>query len=293
MTAYRFRNAALLALLAAGMIWATLPRSEAAAGMTPPFHDQDQDLLPDAVERMLLTDPGRTDSDGDGIGDFLDAVQHAQITPNLPKILDHEMRVVVTIERTGDGQRHVVANFLLRLAGQPRVHVIAPFLHMSGGLDVPIAPLLGSTGLSHTRQRHDPLHGTLLIAAARLCSVNELHRLLPCTIGVRALIDDRFIVRGTYLTSVEGVPVSLVPWTSGDFVLQTLSPDDPDDPFWQTSRACELTLQPQGYGSGGMICEIDSAECVGAPTLSCAPTCSAMAGGILIIPSGLGTLRGG
>jgi hypothetical protein len=293
MRSRHLRNAALLALVTTGLVLVSLPRPEhAVANPVPPFNDQDQDLLPDAVERMLLTDPTHPDSDRDGIGDFLDAVQHRQLEWNLPGVRRHEMRAAVTVERTRDGQKHVVANFLLRLVGQPTIHALVPFLH-TNSFELPIAPLLGSGGMVHFAQRFDPLEGTLIIASARLCSLADLRRVLPCTIGVRAMIDDRLIERGTFLTSVEGVPVSLVPYKTGDFVLQNLSLDDPDDPFWATSRACELTLSVQGQGAAGMICEITKAECIGVPTMSCAPSCSTMAGGIIIVPSGLETLRGG
>lgn len=292
-----FRSA-LFALVATPALLLVTDRADArlSAEETAPFHDSDGDLLPDSVERMLLTSVSSIDSDGDQIEDFLDAVQHRQLTPHSgpPLAKDHELRVIVSTETSMDGQEHVVVNVLVRLMNGGRIHQLVPFVFLRNAA-YPIGGMLGN-GLAHFGYHRDPVEGDFLVYSGRLCSPEQFRAVLPCIVGVRAVIDDRALMRGSYLTTVSDVPVALVPYSSSahSYVAQTLSPSDPPPgDFWSSSRACELILEVQGATSNGILCEIIRGECVDVPTLQCAPGCAGMAGRVMTIPSGLGTLRGG
>lgn len=291
-----FRSAVFV--LAAGTVLflgADRAEQRLAAEQPAPFYDSDGDLLPDAVERMLLTSIAEVDSDGDTIGDFLDAVQHRQLVksddPPVPR--DHELRVVISTETSLDGSEHIVINVLMRVMHHGRINQLVPFLFVNN-VAYPIGSLLGN-GLVHVGYRHDPVEGDLVAYSGRLCSPREFRLLLPCVVGVRAVIDDRELTRGSYATLLNDVPVVMVPHEASSspdaFVAQSLSPGDVPG-FWATAKACELTLEEQGTTSSGVICEIMSGACVTVPTLQCAPGCDRMAGRVLVIPSGLGTLRG-
>lgn len=259
------------------------------------LQDTDGDLLPDALEWVLLMDPTTTDSDGDGVDDFVEAVTFELPGRPAPRSLEHEMRMVVSVHRDPMQQEHVVAHILIRIVnGQGAAYVQNPRLFVDlQGSQVGIETVLGR-GILGFGYRIDPQEGTLMVLSSRIASVSELTYLLPCSFGVNASIGGRVISTGTLIVDADGTAAAAAPTSTTGFVFQPLDPvASSNKPFWTQAHVCEMQLTPVGGGSGGsQVCQVSDAECTGQPTLRCAPSCSSWMGKVLVVPYGLGFLTG-
>ncbi|MBK8980480.1 MAG: hypothetical protein IPM29_31645 [Planctomycetes bacterium] len=283
---------------ALGRAFAALAGPRVLAAPASGDGDADDDLLPDSVEHVLLLDPHEVDTDGDGVDDFLHAVQgrYPDLGSGAPPTLttlDHEMRVVVTGGR-GSSRSEIWIHFLFRFVGgtlEPLRH-IDPFLDHQGQR-FPIATILGR-GPSALRSRMHPTEGLYVCFSMFLAQESELFGLLPCTIGATALLDQREVTSGSQLIATSGEIVSYLPTGPGVGVFQTLAPGLVDDPFWTTDRICFLTLSVVATGFGGVYTEVQAADCIaGRPSTVCPPTCASSLGRILFFPDGLRIVTAG
>ncbi len=255
------------------------------------LQDTDGDLLPDALEWVLLSQPGSADSDRDGIDDFLEAVRHSGLGDPQPS-LDHEMRVAVATVHDEQGVGHVVANFMFRAVGDLGDIKSFKAFAVIGKRKLDISPLIAH-GLLGVASQTGTSEGSYLIFSVRLGFEDALAPLLPLTIGADATIGTKSIRSGTFLMNVDGSLAALVPYTHKDFAIQTLSArQDPRNPFWKNSHACVLQLVEFGRSGQSALCEVECADCDGAKVLRCAQSCPKMKGLVVVIPHGLGVLRG-
>ncbi|MEM7199867.1 MAG: hypothetical protein AAF628_06350 [Planctomycetota bacterium] len=262
-----------------------------------PFADTDGDQLPDALEAVLLLDPTRGDTDGDGVSDFVEAVTHELPfeTSSVHPPLDHEMRAVVAIHRDMTMTEHVIVHILVRVAGgtgATAITSVTTFLDVQGRR-YSIDALVGR-GIANFSVRSHPVEGGLLVMSARLCAPDQLKALSPCTIGATGDIGGRTFETGNLVTQVDGLLAAATPVRDDRFVMQPLDsePTGSRISFWSQSKVCELELVPVGSGPGVEISMVTAADCTGAPTLRCAPSCSDMAGNVFIVPFGLDSLNG-
>ena len=257
--------------------------------------DSDGDMLVDALEWVLLSDPLRADSDGDGTSDFIAAVEHGELKP-----VDHDMRVSV---HAVDGDLYV--DLMVRWIPGEQAGDVNLYLQ-TRGQRISINHLFVSQ-LTQIEMRQDPVHGTLLMASARICEKDLVKGLLPATVGVRGTIGTRSMASGILLDVIDNTIVGVVPLPTGphSFALHAIDRLDVSEEgsegnldgegegrtssnggrgrFWQGSKTCELLLVPIGSGGGSTVTEVGDAACTGAPTMACAPSCADWSGKIYVV----------
>lgn len=290
----------LLCVVLVGVVLAiaenSAPTRVLVADPSDPTVDTDGDLLPDVLEWVLLLDPRRRDTDGDGTDDFLHAVQHrvpTTVATPIPRALDHEMRLVATVARDSSASSQLWLHFLFRFVGDrlPAIPTFSPFLdHRSQRF--PLGELLGHGTVRMTTLTH-PIEGIYLLMSMQVVSEETLSRLMPCTIGVEAQIGGRVLASGSYLQSLDGRSTTLVPVGVNEVVVQTLAPQDADNPFWTSGRVCACRLSVISNSPSGVWCEIETARCERRGNLRCPPTCESSVGSIIHVADGLGVLTGG
>lgn len=290
------RTSLLLASL--GAIWlagSSLDRPSELAAAEPTGHlDTDGDMLPDALEWVLMSDPTKVDSDGDGEDDFLSAVQHGMPAPK-----DHEMRVAV--HAWGGG---LYLDLMVRwFPGEDPGDVVVFLETQQQRMSINHVFLFQ---LAELKIKSVEREGDYLFASARLCDLDQVKPLLPCTLGVDGSIGGKQMASGIVLDEVDGEVVGLVPLPDTYAQAFALHPidggsfaqaaDNEDGPgsgngttvggprrFWQGSKTCEMQLVPVGSGGGSTVTEVSDARCSGAPTLRCAPSCADWTGKIYVI----------
>ena len=270
------------------------------AANTVPIQDTDGDLLPDSLEWVLLMMPSVVDTDLDGTDDFIEAVSHELLNGALPlgpRPLDHEMRALVAVHEDQNQIEHVVVHIIVRIAsgGAGQVTQLDPFLDFQG-TRVPIGELI-TGGLVHFAVRVDPTEGMLVVMSSRIALASQLAFVLPCTIGVTGTIGQKSLQTETLLVEADGEAAALIPVSEDRFVIQPLNPNanpnpGPNSGFWKQAHVCELELIPAGAGGGSQVCEVADADCTGAPTLRCAPSCQSQSGKVFVVPYGIGALNG-
>lgn len=284
--------AGLLVVLAIARSGSSAPTLRARPA--DPMADRDGDLLPDAVEWVLMLDPDRPDTDGDGVDDFLHAVQHRPpLVASSQHATDDEMRLAVTQGWSGT-EAVLNLHLLLRLVNSDLSAVthFEPFLD-HWGQRVPLAPLLAGAKVRMKHRVH-PSEGLYVHLCAELGPVACFRNVLPCTLGAVATIGPRFVGTGTYLLGVENGLAAYLPIGGGEGVVQSLAGTVVDDPFWTANRVCLLRLTVLGSGPGGTVCEVADADCVyRTGRLACPPTCVAAKGRIMLVPDGMGLVTGG
>ena len=283
--------AAVVTMVASGGVG----KSEVQAEGYDPFADADGDLLPDAVEWVALTNPHEPDTNWNGTDDFLEVVEHRlPLSRNVPRPVDHAMRALVYSTTTPEGSREMYLALLLRFvnASIGTVQVLEPFIEVQEMM-VPLTQLIGSTR-SQLTTKLDGKGGLYVMFAMRLSSVYELRALLPCTIGVRAVVDGRRYLTGSYLLESDLAETALVPIGAGNFALQPANAQDSfANPFWKRNKVCIMTLDVVGSSGNGNLCEVRTADCTVANGLVCGSTCSSAVGLMIFVPEGLSTITGG
>ena len=303
----RKRNAAaFLAVLGLAVLVSTRgDLTTPAALQADPIHplqDSDGDLLPDILEWSSLTNPYQRDSDSDGAADFFDVVSNrvrplanvdgertgAHSSPAGPSAA----RVLVSTTR-GTDRPAVLMNLLFRFGPQqsPNLQFLRPFLDVRG-MQVPIETIVMSSTIQ-VAMRNEQAVGWYLLITARICSLDELRPLLPCTLGALAVIDGVPVMTGSPVLDVAGVPAAIMPVSNDSFALHAIQPpQDVRNPFWTDNKACVFELVQIGATQNAILCEIMNPDCVGAAALCCDPGgCRSKQGGVVSLPGGIGLLK--
>jgi hypothetical protein len=272
----------------------------AAADGEDPLSDVDGDLLPDALEWVVLSHPGSCDTDNDGDDDFLEVVQHRP--PHRwdadRRGLDHEVRTLAFSTSTRFGQRIWVAVLFRFAHGRLAVDSLVPYVDAMG-VRMPIFELVGGSGVAlRTKQTTD--QGLYALAVFGLATEGELACVGSALVGVTARIDGRLFRSGTFLIPQQKVAFAMMPVPRGmvmqecsTFVFQSLSPCDDGTRFFERNKICEMDLEVLGSGPQGTLCEVARADCEPANGLSCSSSgCVGMRNTMVLVPDGLGVITG-
>lgn len=273
----------------------TTPSLQAGNGSM--FDDLDGDMVPNCIEEVMHTNPMLRDTDNDGIDDFeeiLTFTSHGKSIPTKP--VDHAMRVMTTSSYDANGRSVVYLHLMLRFVKVKLKDIAFKDLYADlRGKRQSLRSLMSSVvRVTHRQRSRD---GTSFLFSIRLSSEEDLRRILPCTLGAIAVIDNQYHNTGTYLMASGEEIGALLPFDGGSLALQPVNSSlivQDENPFYRGGgRVCELELHKVGSTAGGVLCEVTSAKCRAAPGLRCSMSCPKKAGTVITIPDGLGTITGG
>lgn len=265
-----------------------------AAEPADPLQDSDGDLLPDRLERVLLTDPDVADTDHDGITDFIAAVQFRRPLdpPGEVRPLDDAMRVAISSGVNAQGRSIIWVHFLFRFVGANlgELRSIDPYLDY-WGTRLPLSSLLG-VGRTGIATGWDPNEGLMCVASFELGAESALRTVMPCTIGATAVVGSRVFNSGAFLQEVDGISTVLTAADDDKGFVMPLDPAQNEDPFWSSSRVCVMQLEVMSASPAGALCEVRNAECMSSGRLACPPTCISSRGRSMFFPNGISTVTG-
>jgi hypothetical protein len=262
-----------------------------------PFGDADQDLVPDCIELMAHTDPSKADSDGDGIDDFEEILTFTSHDSKLKaRPVEYSMRVLVTSAPGSNGQSNVFLHLMMRFVNLKLSDVaFEDFYANVQGSEFSLMSVLGY-GEVRVSQRERKRDGVSFLFSIEMSSAEDLRRIVPCTIGARAIVGGKRINAGSLLLPTGADMAAVQPFQSS-LILQPVDTSvyiQDQNPYYRGGgRVCEMGLTTIGAGRGGTLCEVDWARCKVAAGLRCSSTCSTRVGTTVVIPDGLGTITGG
>ena len=287
----------ILAIATAALVWLQL---QPAAGSTfaaklltaangDLFGDADGDMIPDCLEIVAHTDPNSADTDQDGIDDFEEILTFTNNWPGaVAAPVNYGMRAMVTSSPRAGGGSDVHLHLLLRFVNlKPSEFVFKDIYANIDGHHVDLTDLLGQFD-TKIQSRIRPRDGISYFVSLRITSVE--------TLGVRAVMDNDAINAGTLvmntgsglgaLLPLEGPSLTVQPIDTSAY-LQEASPN-----YGGGGKVCEMGLTRIGSSPGGILCQIDTADCRPASGLRCSITCPSQVGEVIVIPGGLGTITG-
>lgn len=261
------------------------------------FDDFDHDLVPDCIEDLMRTSSVDADTDNDGIDDFEEILTFTSHDPKIPtKPVDHAMRVLTTSTFDASGQSVVYLHLMLRFVNAQLKDISFKELYadLGGNRQSLLTLVSGVEKVTHRQRSRD---GASFLFSIRLSSESDIKRILPCTLGAIAVIDNKYHNTGTYLMNSDGNIGALMPYDGGSLALLPVSGAllvQDENPFYRGGgRVCEMELNKVGASGTGVLCEVTSAKCRAAPGLRCSMSCPKKTGSVITIPDGLRTITGG
>ncbi len=259
--------------------------------------DHDGDLLPDDLEALLTSNPWSADTDGDGEGDFVEAVSYRALNAKEPPAAARDgFRVILTTTRNTKTKdptdRTLSIHILLRLASGriQDLKGLALLLDLHGKV-ADVSDLL-FRGLRQAVTRMDPKQGLLMRLTVALPLNPAVGKLGPLTFACYAGVGDRILKSAAVLLYTNQVFQTILP-QGGRLNFVASGTDEVANPFWAKNRACVFSLDVQAIGRGGVLCEVKDAACRTAARLRCTASCSRMKGLTFYLPDGLSLITGG
>lgn len=287
----------VFALLAASLLaligWTTDAKTVAAEpdGL---FDDTDGDFIPDALEWVLLTDFEDADTDDDGVGDYIEAVQGGYpITQDAVALpADDEMRVLATTrdDDNGDSVLWVHAMFRLMNGLDTKLEEVVPWVDLKGQ-KYPLTGLFDKTPL-FWRILDNGAQGTLVVISTPVASEEVGRNLMPFTFGVSARLGGRRVSSSAYYLDVGGRSSVLAALDRDRSAFQTLRKTQQEGPFEFVNQVCALRLTVIGSSPAGTVVRVNSARCEPAHALRCSIRCTAVNETTLVLPDGMSTITG-
>ena len=173
---------------------------------------------------LANTNPYRADTDGDGVGDFEEILTFTSHDRNLHRRpVDHGIRVLVTsssdCSASADAYLHLMLRFVNLSVRDVAFHGF--YAHV-GGHTYSLAQLLGYSEV-RVQQWEGARGEAMFLFSIRLASEDDLKRILPCTIGAKAVVAGKYINTGSYLTRDGSDIATLMPYTSQSMILQPVN----------------------------------------------------------------------
>lgn len=258
--------------------------------------DSDDDFLPDAVEWVVLTNAQSGDTDGDLIPDFVEVIEAGSPRhQSVPLPPDQQMRLIITGPSPASADPRTWMHIFHRVmtsatgpsAGITSIQSCNIWLEgpLWPGIQFPLNSF--ASGELIYRERITPHDGVWVHVAVPLVSQALLAAVLPCTIWAETLVAGQALKSGQNLINVGGDIATLVPYTHGRFVFQTVSPMPGTPLVSETNRVCVLELSEQSSGPAGTTYQVVDADCEDANELECSTSCQASIGWTITIPGGM------
>jgi hypothetical protein len=255
--------------------------------------DTDGDFLPDSVEWIALTSAANSDTDDDGVGDFVEFVQRGlprQQNPALP--IDHELRIVLTGAQPGAPSDAAWLHVFVR-----RAEASAPLTSFTAWLETPLIPGLQlpfdpfALPGADCAQRDGGVEGQWLRFSAPLLGGALLQAISPCSFHAQAVIGGRTVRAGMKVFQAQGTMATLTRFDVDGYAAQSIAP--PANPASSSNRVCVLELQEIGAGPGGTLYSVVDADCEDCNELECVLTnCAQSIGWVITVPGGSSTMGG-
>ncbi len=257
--------------------------------------DTDGDLLPDGMEWVLYSNPTKKDSDADGIDDFVEALDHSSpLDKDRKRAPRDAFRLVVQTEKEGPlQQRYFYLHLLFRFptGRMADLNGLALILRYGRTQMLPIQSLISSNTIE-VKSRMDPQQGLLMRATIKMPEFPGFATLTPLSFVGYAAINKQVKGSGVPLLFLSG-GYHAVTHIRQRLMLQTTGVTELNNPFWSKQKACVLSLEVQGYGFGGILCEVKKADCLTSNTPACTSACASSVGQTFSFPDGLTLITGG
>jgi len=301
-----WKRAAAFLLVAgsAGLSTALLSRPQGdAAGLhaAPISHtaDLDRDGLPDALEAVLLIEPGKRDTDLDGVDDLTEflAGSSGRLCSSTKScgegfrlgVSSEEMRFGMLTERVF--WLHLV--FKVGSGSLASFQGLGLFIHMDGTI-LPLDPYFKDPRNVlniRTDEISGSRYGTLSVRVGMGPSAYPLSIEKPFQFCLVGRLANRTLCSATYLDNIGGVYVQLVPFQPGGlFAYSAINPSNPQLAKWDKDcQICLVKKEVAGVTPGKVIYEITSAKCVNVTVdKACMPGCEGMSGSVVVGLDGWG-----